>query len=224
MKNVSAILLLVATLGSTGCSALGKSPSIDSALLSELPESSMVSIVEARAAKDTFEDTYAKAKRDTKWSAEQVELSRSSLNVLRSELEDAKLAIVLSDRSGTTSQLASAQAAHEYALARADVGRELLSLRKREFEAAKLTEKVALEELRLSRARVELEKAQAVQTLDRVAAKRIAVKDFVKQVRYHETEVELARVHLKSAETEVQDAKSVYESAVKQAEAKKVDA
>ena len=181
---------------------------IDSALLSELQPGSMTRVVEARAVSDTADDAHAKAQRDTQWAEEQAELTRSSLKVARAGLDEAKHAMVVADRSGTVGQLRAAEHAHEYAIARVDEVRALLGLRKRELEYAKLAEKLALEELRLSRAQVELEKAEAIQELDRVAAKRIPLKDYQKQVRFHETEVELARVRLKAMAANVEDARA----------------
>ena len=194
---------------------------IDNALLSELDQSSMSGVVEARAHKDSAEDALAKAERDTQWAEEQAELTRSSLKVAQTSLADAKLGMVVADRSGTVGQLKAAEHAYDYAAARVDEVRGLLGLRKREFEYAKLAQKLALEEFRLGNARVELQKAEAVQELDRVAAKKIPVKDYQKQVRFHETEVELAKVRLRAMADHVEDARQEADAMREQAEALK---
>lgn len=193
------------------CASTSNLGRIDNALLSELSPSTMAGVVEARATKDSAEDALAKAQRDTQWAEEQVELTRSNLKVSRTEVEDANLAMITAERSGTVSQLEAAKRSYEYAVARADEVRERLALRKRELEHAKLAQKMALEEYRLNTARVELQKAEAVQELDRVAAKQIPVKDYRKQVRYHETEVQLARVRLTAMTSEVDEARQEYE-------------
>lgn len=209
MKNLAQLtpitLLLLAS-----CVSTSNPRRIDNALLSELSPSTMANVVEARATKDTAKDALAKAERDTQWAEEQVELTRSNLKVARTALDDAKLAMVTAERSGTISQLAAAKKSYEYAVVRTDAVRERLALRKREFEHAKLAQKLALEEYRLEAARVELQKAEAIQELDRVAAKQIPVKDYRKQVRYHETEVELARVRLAAMASEVEEARQEY--------------
>lgn len=192
----------------TGC-ATSRVARIDNALLSELPSTSMAGIVEARATKDTAEDALAKAERDEKWAQEQVEQTRSTLKVARTELDDAKLALVLAERSGTVAQLEAAKKAFAYASARSDEVRDVLALRKREYEHSKLLRKVAMEEVRLKWAQLELEKAEAVVVLDRVAAQQVPVKDYRKQVRYHETEVGLARIRAEAAASEAADARQI---------------
>lgn len=67
------------------------------------------------------------------------------------------------------------------------------------------------EELRLRTAQVVLQKAEAVSALDRVAAKQVPVKDDRKPVRFHETEVELARVRLAAMTSELEDARQEHE-------------
>lgn len=214
--------LLVLTLAVSSCSSTPQAPDrLDDAMLSELSPAAMAGVVEARATKDAADDAHAKAKRDTQWAEEQVGLSRSALDVARAEVNEAKLALAVADKSGTGRQLDAASATYDYRLARSDQARELLALRKRELDVSRLREKLALEQLRLNSARVELEKAQAVQELDRVAARRVPVKDHQKQVRYHETEAELARVRLNAAEIELQEAQVEYELIRQAAESKK---
>ncbi|MFT5291672.1 MAG: hypothetical protein ACI8PQ_003351 [Planctomycetota bacterium] len=77
--------------------------------------------------------------------------------------------MVTAESSGTLSQLEVAKRSYEYAVARADEVREHLALRKREFEHAKLAQKLSLEEWRPRTAQVDLQKAEAVSALDRVA-------------------------------------------------------
>lgn len=218
LAQLTPITLLVLA----SCVSTANNPSrIDSALLSELSPSTMAGVVEARATKNSAEDALAKAKRDTQWAEEQVELTRSNLKVVRTELDDAKLGMVTAERSGTVSQLEAAKKSYDYAVARADEVRERLSLRKREFEYAKLAQKLALENYRLKTAEVELQKAEAVQELDRVAAKQVPVKDYRRQVRYHETEVELAQVRLAAMASEIDEARQEYEAFRAKAEALK---
>ena len=206
MKHLSQLTLVLLL---TGCASTSRVARIDNALLSELPASSMAGIVEARATKDTAEDAVAKAERDEQWAKEQVEQTRSNLKVARTELDDAKLAMVLAERSGTVAQLEAAKKAFAYSSAHSDEVRDLLALRKREFEHSKLLRKVAEEELRLKYAQLELEKAEAVVVLDRVAAQQVPVKDYRKQVRYHETEVGVARIRAEAAGSEADDARQV---------------
>ncbi len=217
LKLTPFALLLLAS-----CASTPNPGRVDNALLSEVPPSSMTTVIEARAARDIAEDAHAKAERDTDWAKEQVELTRSNLKVVRAELDDAKLAMVTAERSGTVGQLEAAKMTYEYALASADEARERLALRKREFEHAKLAQKVALEEYRLRTAEVELRKAEAISVLDRVAAKRVPLKDHQRQVRYHETEVALATVRLAAMASAVEDARQEYDIVRAKSEALKV--
>ena len=119
MKNLirfSPITLLLLA----SCASTNDPGRIDNALLSELSPNNMAKVVDARATKDVAEDSLAEAERNTRWAGEQVELTRSNLKVARTELDDAKLAMVTAERSGTVSQLAKAKQAHEYSMARTD--------------------------------------------------------------------------------------------------------
>lgn len=196
--------LALLTLAACSSTPEGVKP-IDSALLASAPAEARATVTEARATVAANEDAYALAQNHTKKAAEQVEVARASLLTIRSQLNESRIATGVAEGS-TQEDLDLAQMAHAYALANADYMRDLLAFRKRELELAKLKEKASLEEARLSGARLELRKAEAVQTVNLVAAKRVPIKDFRNQVYYHQEEVEVARARVRSAESRLEEA------------------
>lgn len=202
--------LFIAALAS--CASGPSVAPIDNALMVEVSVEARASVAEARTARDNAEDAYAAAKKATVKAEDEVEISRASLKTMRSQLDESKLAIEVA-RDGSAFELESAEARHAFALARADHGRELLAMQKREHELAKLREKLALEEHRLSLAQVELTKAEALKGVDLVAARSIALKDYREQVVYHQGEVETAASRIRIAEGRMDEArKSLDES------------
>ncbi len=213
MRAASAILCTAALLSAGCASASERTQRVDDALLSEVSASQMALVQQARAARDEAVDGLAKAARDAKWAVDQAELAQVELRTTTQQLEEAKLAAVLAERNGKTMELQDAKRRQERMVAMADASREKLALRKRESEYMRLTEKVALEHRRLADAEVELAKARAVQDLDRVAAQKVPVREFEKQVNFHKTEVKLAEVRAIAAQERVQEAKVKYEAA-----------
>ncbi len=215
MKRIAAILISTTLLAACQTNA----SRIDDALLAELQPTEMATVTQARNAQTSARDAHAKAMRDTAWAEQQVELARSSLKVSRNQVEDSKLAVSLTEKSGTGTELKAAEASYVFTLAGADELRARVALRKREHDHAKLMEKLSAEQLRLANARLELVKAEAVQTLDRVETRDISIKDCRRQVRFHETEVELASIRSKASATELQEARAEYDAVRATAEA-----
>ncbi|MFT5733268.1 MAG: hypothetical protein ACJA2W_000170 [Planctomycetota bacterium] len=185
---------------------------IDGALLASAPTEGRATVTAARAALAANEDAYALAQNHTTKAAEQVHVARVSLRTVRSELDESKLAIEVAE-GGTQDDLDRARAAHAYALANADYMRDLLAFRKRELDLAKLEEKASQEEARLSRALVELRKAEAVQTVNLVSAQRVPIQDYRNQVYFHQEEVEVAIARVRSAKSRIAEAQIVIDEA-----------
>jgi len=206
MKTSSALtLILTAALAS--CASSPRMAPIDNALLAEVPTEAKAPIADARPARDAAEDAYALARSNTKKAEAEVELARAALKTIRSQLDQSKTAVEAAAQS-TENELSKAQAQHTHALANADYAREYLAVRKRELELAKLREKLAQETRELSLAQVELKKAEALQNVDLVEAQSIPIKDYRKQVAYHEEEVDTTKSRVRTAQRRTEDAQT----------------
>ena len=135
---------------------------------------------------------------------------------MRSQVEKARLTVRLTEKSGTPAALESAKEAHAIALAAADISRNELAVSKRRLELAKVQQKLASERHRLANAGVEYAKALAVQDVNLVAAKQVPVRDFKRQVRYHEREVEVAVERVEDAEKRLAEDVETLEASIAQ--------
>lgn len=206
MKILVPFLAALQLAAMSSCASSPSLVTVDSALLAEAPTENRAAVNQARVRRDAADDAHAVAQNQTKKAEAQVEVARASLKTVRSQLDETKLAIEIIEDSGSPTELEQAESVHAYALAKADYARELLAHRKREFELAKLRERLALEEYRLSLAAVELEKARAVQGVDLVAAQQIPIQDYRKQMAYHIDETETARARVTTAEERLLEA------------------
>ena len=200
-------LLLIAQLTFTGCASSPGLAPIDNALLASLSVDAKVPVGEARAARDLASDSYAAAQSQARNQEYQVAVAEASLRTVRSQLDESKLAVGFAEKNGSQEDLALAQKKHNLALSEANYGRDLLAVRKREFEVASLKETLCLEELRFSLAMVELTKAEALQDVDSIAAQQIPIKDYRKQVAYHGEEVAIPRSRADTAEARMLEAR-----------------
>jgi hypothetical protein len=96
-----------------------------------------------------------------------------------------------------------------------------LSLSRREHELAALRERLALEESRLTDARVELARANAVSDLDHTPQQSVPVEDMRDSVRFYEREVEIGHRRLSDGRLRMTQARADYESAI--ADARRAD-
>ena len=199
-----ALSFLLVTL--SGCSGAPKLVAIDNALLTEVDAGDMERITVARDAQSVAEDALAKAKQLTKESTQAEKLARASLKTRRATLDQTKVAVAIAEDGGTAVEVRETELAHALALADAELARQELALAKRTLEHARLEERLALEEARLARARVELEKAVALQDVDRADARRIEAADYRKQVEYHSEEAVTARKRAEAARERVEKA------------------
>ena len=200
-------LLLASALAFTGCATTNAPDPVNNAMLAKLSAEQRVQVVEARAMRDQTEDQYALAVNQTQKADERVQMARAALATSRSKLQESLLAIQVAEETGTVGEWESAKSAHRKQLTHANVVREQLSVAKREWELARLKEKLAFEEVQMSKASLELNKAEAVKNVDLVAAKRLPIKDYRGQVTFHREEVEIARARVRSAEARLEEAR-----------------
>ena len=212
-SHISPLTTLFVTLTLTAGCASQRTQVVDDALLSEVSPAQMSLVHQARDNQNDATDALAKAKRDNSWAKDQTDLTRAELKSIEKELEEAKLAMVLAEQNGTATELGLSKMRFEHLTAKADATREKLALKKREYEHAQLLQKVALERKRLAAAEVELAKARAVQELDRVAAKKIPLREYEMQASFHRTEVALAEVRASAAAERVAIAKQDFGTA-----------
>lgn len=207
MKTLPSLLsLAVVVAGLASCASAPKLSAIDNALLAKVPATSQDAVAAARVERDAAENAHAVSQRNTLKAQERVGLARAALKTSRSKLEESKLAVEVATSTGTPADLVRATAAYEHSLARADEARVLVSVRKRELELARLKERLALEQHRMAVAQLELTKAEAIQEVDVVAAERIPVKDYRRQVAHHREEVDVARARTRKAEERLAEA------------------
>lgn len=199
------------------CGSSSKLRTIDNALLSMVPQEEMVPIFEARQKRDAAEDSLAIAKRDLKLAREEEELSRASLKRYKARYAEAKVALQIAEEDGTASRIQEASLEYSYSSARSEQARTGLVAAERGLERAKLALQTAEEAHRHALARVELEKASALQGADRGDVHGILLEDYRAQFEKSDKKLAKLRDKLERADRRRVEATEAWEGAKREA-------
>ncbi len=202
MQLLHAAILLLA------CSACQSNPAPRTTLAADamLLEASPVEqhlIAEAREANDRANDAYAAAKanttrvRDAQISAD-LNLEEATAKVARATTNvENKVA------SGTSESVDAAKRELDQAKTDHTMQAAAAALGARQTDHARALAEVAKEHITVTEAQVELAKARAVNTLDRPADQKPAIKRFEESVRRAETDENVARTRSEATKKEV---------------------
>ncbi len=218
MRPHTALLSLVLWIG-FGCASSSKLEPIDNALLAEVSDSAMAPIAQARAVRDETQDALAVAMRDAKSAKDEAALSKASLKRYEARLEEAKVSLEIAERGGSAAAIQAATTEYSYSQARTVQARAGWNAAKRGVEYHKLAEKLAEASHEFALARVELEKASALQSVDRGDARSIAIDGYRKAVDKRDKSVKLARDKADRAMERLEKARREWDEARRTAEA-----
>ncbi len=200
------------------CSGSAKLRTIDNAMLSMVPESAMGPISEARAKRDAAEDALAVAKRNLKLAEEEEDLSRASLKRYKARYEEAEVAMKIAEEDGTALRIQDASHEYSYAAARSEQARTGLIAAERGLSRSELALKTSEEAHRHALTRVELEKATALQSVDRGDARAVEIEEFRKQFETSDKKLKKLRDKLERADRRYVEAQEEWEAALQEAQ------
>lgn len=199
---------------SLSCSSAPHATRMDSSLLSRTPKEVKAPVNIARSEVAVAQDALLNAKKQTKNAAEAAELASQELNVAMARVDQARVEAVTTERAATDEESAAAQAAYGKVLQTASIARLGLALAKREREVAQLREGLALEELGLAVANLELVTGRAINGLDLPAADAVSVEDLRSDVSFHAAEVEAMAKRLSAGRVAMEKARGAYENEI----------
>ncbi|MFT6110748.1 MAG: t-SNARE complex subunit (syntaxin) [Planctomycetota bacterium] len=213
----SAVLLALGA-----CGSQYEVPSrIDTQLLREVPKDRKKQVKTALEASTVARDSYRIAREQTRVAGDAVGLSIQELDVVTGRIWTSRVALATARRGGASPVLNQLEAEYADLLGVGKIARLGLSLSRREHELAALRERLALEESRLTDARVELARANAVSDLDLTPQQSVPVEDMRDSVRFYEREVEIGHRRLSDGRLRMTQARADYESAI--ADARRAD-
>ena len=218
MKTLRLLLTgVLAGLLLAGCGSSKKLLSIDNALLDMVPQEEMVPIFEARTKRDAAEDALAVAKRDLKLAREEEQLSRASLKRYKARYAESKVALQIAEEDGTASRIQAASLEYSYSSARSEQARAGLVAAERGLKRCELALDTAEEAHRHALARVELEKATALQGADRGDVQGILLEDYRAQFEKSDKRLAKLRDKLEREDRRFAEATEKWEAARREA-------
>jgi hypothetical protein len=165
---------------------------IDDGLLAEVPEDQWENVQAARAAHTEAKDELAKRIVERESAGHRVDIAKADFEVARAELGTSEIRARVVEANGSKMEREIARAVLSQCEAKVNVSDLAIDLRECEFDVARQQETLARKTADLREAEIELAKAQAVQFVDRPAAKAVSLTEYELQVKERETAVALA--------------------------------
>ena len=210
MKSHSLLLALL-FFAAPACNSLSNKPEheVDKNTVAHLSETEQKEIREAQTQEAKARDQLAAAKVATDGAKNDLKVAKQELEVADAEVKKTELNMTAAE-TGTTESVDKARAAHSEALTLPAAARGRIALRERQIDRSHAREDLASRRVELTMVSVELERAKAVNTLDRPNAKKVDVASYERDVRRAEEAVSLARVKLEAAGKETEIARTAY--------------
>lgn len=201
----------------TSCAG-GPSMTVPDDLLSGLPPGKMAPVNQARGERDAALDAANQAKTAITRAEQEKTLAKTELDVAKSELEAARAKADIA-KGGSADDVKMAENAVAQAEAKKAVKQYLVLWRTRQVEKVEAEADLADVNLQYAEAKLEAEKARAVQDIDKAKAQEISVSKFELQVAEYKQKQAEAEADLAGVSVEVEEAQKNYDKAVSRLEA-----